>query len=133
MRVVLVCLAVAILVSGCGSYTGLKARNSESVILDEELRGCRATNVYDAINLLRPHLLNKIYRKIDSQSRLNKYTVGGADDLVIYYRTGKTMGIDRLRSISIYDVIRIEYLEPTDATMRFGTGHSAGVMLIESK
>ena len=132
MRRVVFYAFLAVILNGCGSYTGMKARGSSSIIHEEELRGCHATNLYDAINLLRPHLMNKMYRKIESQSNLNEFTVGGADDIVIYYNGGKSAGIQRLRSISIHDVARVEYLEPTDATMRFGTGHSSGALLIES-
>ena len=39
--------------------------------------------------------------------------------------------LNTLRGIELSDVLRIEYINPLDATTRFGTGHSGGVISVD--
>ena len=41
--------------------------------------------------------------------------------------------IDDLHTIAIGDVDTISYMSPSDATTRFGTGHTSGVILLTTR
>lgn len=44
-----------------------------------------------------------------------------------------SQGTRHLNAIAAQDVLEIRYLSPIDATLRFGTGHSAGAILVTTR
>ena len=83
------------------------------------------SNAYDAIQRLRPDMLRK---------RMGARTGEGASADIEIYVDGRHVGaLETLRSIPAEQIKEILYLNSSDATLRFGTGHTEGAILITSK
>ena len=102
--------------------TGIVAEHhSGSVITQEELAGTSAQNALDAIMRLRPNFL----------ASRGATTINASDHGIVVYSNGQRLGgSETLRDIPLQEIKRIEYLNSSDATQRFGTGHSHGAILI---
>jgi len=76
-------------------------------------------NVYDAIRRLRSDWL---------RIRGATSTREGGGGIVVYVDGVRAGGVDRLEQITLTQVVKVRYVGPSDATTRWGTGHSAGVI-----
>jgi len=132
MRSFIPCILVLGLMMGCASYTGTAVSGSSNVITLEELETCSASNAYEAIQLLRPRLLEKIYRKNDQIGYVSGSGQTGSREVTIYFDGARRTGLESLSSVGISGIKEIRYLDPEDATMRYGTGHSGGALVIKS-
>lgn len=79
-----------------------------------------ATNVYDAIQRLRPQWL--------TSARIRRG--GSGDDLVVYLDSNRYGSTNSLRQISLGGVQEVRYFGATEATNRYGTGHTGGAILV---
>ena len=127
MRHILLTLLVATAaVTACGSPRAPSAtpRNAD-VITAEELERANIGNAYHAIERLRPRFL---------RVRGPSSVANASADRVIVYVDNTRMGyVDVLREIQADDIREIRYLSASDATSRFGTGHTAGAILVTRK
>ena len=58
---------------------------------------------------------------------------GPSADIEIYF-DGRHVGpLESLSSIPVEQIREIRYLASTDATLRFGTGHTEGAIVVTSK
>ena len=57
----------------------------------------------------------------------------GAFDIVVYQDGIKTGGPSSLESVPTMSVREIRYINAADATVRFGTGHMMGAILVTMK
>ena len=92
-----------------------------SVLTDAEIARSGARTAYEAIRRLRPEYFAFV-RRSDSN-----------DELVVYVdgiRIGTTEVLHAISSVSIREVRRFDTRE---ATTRFGTGHSAGAIVMLTK
>lgn len=133
MRFTIYGLLIGFLLTGCASYMGTAASGPTNVITKDELATCSASDVLEAIQLLRPQLLNKIYRKIDSVAYVGGGTRVGSSEIPIYFDGARRTGLESLSHIEISGLKEIIYVEPEDAAMRFGTGHAGGAIIVRSK
>ena len=115
-------LAVVILGSACassGQPGQSRPRRSSNLITAEELSELSVSSAYEAVQRLRPAWL---------QAR-------GRSGLPVVYRNNTRWGSDprSLESIQI-DVIReMRFLSASDATTRYGTGFTGGVILVVTR
>lgn len=86
-------------------------------ITAEEIAAANVYNAYDAVTKLRPLFL---------QQR-------GSSPPVVYVDNVRYGAPATLRDIPTTNVQRIEYIGANDATTRFGTGHSGGVIMVSMK
>lgn len=98
------------------------ARNA---IVRVELEGFDDLSAYEAIRRLKPGWLR--YR---GQSVL---TSPGREGLRVYVNGSLYGEADALSQIRVPDIERIEYLDARVATLRFGTGHTVGAILITTR
>lgn len=98
-------------------------RRSENLITSDELSGSTAQNVFQAVQVLRPGWLR-------SRARTSLGAGGSADGLWVYMDNTRYGGIDALRQLPLTGIIEIRYLDPAEATTRFGTGHTLGAIVI---
>lgn len=121
-------LILALLCVGCTSKSMKKtARKSTSVITEAEIEQSTATNAFELIQQLRPHLLQR-------QNRSQSVSLTpGAPSAVVYLDGVRYGNLESLRNISSFSISEIEYLSPREATFRFGTDHNAGAFMIKSK
>lgn len=122
MRVALVCLA-----AGCGtarSPTMAEPRNPD-VITAAELERSGDITARQAIERLRPRFL-----RMRGPSSLQN---ADADRLIVYVDNARIGGVEVLGQIHAFEIREIRYLSAPDATSRYGTGHSGGVIAIARK
>ena len=92
------------------------------VLTAEEIASVPATNIYDVVRRLRPQWLRQRSAPTVRDPQPTRPVV---------YVDGVPQGsVGVLRDYRRENVIRMEFLGPSDATNRFGTGHSGGVILV---
>jgi len=126
-------LALAIFgwtVAGCAVRSGGEAgqaapRGQSNQISVEEVVEARVQNAHDLIRAVRPNWL-----QFRGQQSLSDPTSGQ----VIVYIDGTRAGtLQILRQIPITDVHTARYLSASEATARFGTNHTGGVIQIMTR
>ena len=101
------------------------ARGGPNLILGEELAGSSAENALQAVRLLRPSMLRARGGSSGDAT--------GASNIVVYQDGVKLGGPGSLESISTISVREIRLINAGDATVRFGTGHTMGAILVTMK
>jgi hypothetical protein len=97
------------------------------MLLQPEIQGARAVGLsaYDLIAQLRPEYLRS--RGATSISR------PGAGTAVVYLDGTRYGDLQTLRSMSAEQIERVDYLNASEATTRFGTDNTGGAILITTK
>jgi hypothetical protein len=114
-----VCLAILVLLA-CGSSGAGPGRGSANVITRSELSTLDLSTAYDAVQRLRPQFL----RGRGSTSIRDPNPV-----LPIVYIAGvKQGGPEALHRVRVSEVEEIRYINASDATTRYGTGHTGGAI-----
>ena len=120
-RLILGAFALAKGLAGCasaGGGSGTGGSSSPNRIVIADLAGLDQYDVYQAIQRLRPRWL----------------TSRGTSEPEVYIDGARrTGGLDQLRSMRSADVQQMEFMSATDASTRFGTGHTGGAILITTK
>jgi hypothetical protein len=105
---------------GCHPHQ-IAPRDAEQLSREEMLKE-HFTNVYDAVASLRSGWLT--VRGTDSFRQTSQVWV--------YYDENRLGGVDEMRSVMVTSVAGVQHYNGVDATMRWGVGHSAGVIQILS-
>lgn len=119
----LVTFALSVGLAGCASGGGGGARPAGATsnrIVQEELEPLGQLDALQAVQRLRSRWL---------QGRAG---IGG-EPPVLYVDGTRRGAADELRFIRADEVARIDYMSASDATTRFGTGHSGGAILVMSR
>jgi len=120
---VVLSLAVAAACASSGSTTrqaGSTAhRGNSTLVTQEEIVETRTVNVYDAIQRLRPQWFTS------SQARGAR-----SDPVQVYLDSNRYGTIESLHGLSVGGVQEIRYLSASEATNRWGTGHTGGAILV---
>jgi hypothetical protein len=121
----LVVLAAACVSGSAGSGGTGSASGRRELLLHAELTGgtSAATNLYDAIRVLRPEWLNK-------RSGGSLMQTG---DLYVYLDNARLGTPETLRSIRTERVESVRYVNPTEAQSRYGADHVHGAILVTSR
>lgn len=114
--------ALATGLAGCASSGGGESggpRRDPNLITAEELADYTTLSAVDVVRRLRPRWL---------QGR-------GGQNTPVLILDGTRMGDaqNELRSISVSDIAEMQYLNASDATMRFGTNFTGGAILVTSR
>lgn len=126
-------LATAIVVlAGCASGGGgaSAAKQNPNLISTEEIVASSASNAYEVIQRLRPSFLRTRGAVHGTPGAANAMEMV---DLVVYLNENRLGGSDQLRQISTTDIREIRYFNSSEATTKWGTGHSAGAIQIVSR
>ncbi len=127
-RCVFVFAATLLLWSCAASNGNQKPRSSRYLITEEEIVNSGTTNVFDAIQQLKPEWL------LQSQRRgVKSVNVSDSSEPMVYVNNARYGGVESLVNISTLNVLEIRFLQPSEATTRFGTGHTGGAFLINVK
>lgn len=126
----IVLLAASVGLASCASsatqQSGAAPRRDTSVITAEELATIPQGDLYSAIEQLRPTFLQT--RGVTSPG------VGTAPEVLNVYVNGTRSGdVNVLHQIQVIDVKEVRRLSATEATQRFGTGHTMGAILVTRK
>ena len=128
-RFVLV-LALQLALVGCGrgarEWEDLGFRDRSILTANEiQMQKAGAWTAYDVIARLRPE-----YLRSRGAASLRNTTPPTA---VVYLDEMRYGGINSLKSLSADQILRIEYINASDATTRFGTDHLGGAILVTTK
>jgi hypothetical protein len=121
----LTALALSLLAVGCASnkaatQAAAPHRSTGDVLPGDELTGTGATNVYEAVQRLRPQWL--------TSARVRRG--GSGDELVVYLDSNRYGTLTSLRSLSLGGIQEVRYYGASEATNRFGTGHTGGAIVV---
>lgn len=129
--------AVALVILGCGgggsgtsaqAATGTRTRGSANVITEAEISSSVYQNALEVVQNLRPQML--IPRGVGSDAT----GLSAASIPIIIYMDDVRLGEpSSLTNIPASRVKEIRFLNARDATTRYGTGHSSGVILVLTK
>ncbi len=114
--------AVACAAASQGSQTGGRRSNT---ITAEEIASVYASNAYELVQRLRPQWLVTRGAAGSREAVLEGGLSGG---IVVYVDGVRRGGVDALRELSREQVRELRWIDAKDATTRYGTGHSSGVI-----
>jgi len=124
-------LAMIALAVGCasGGVPTTGKNQNQNVITSEEIARTSASNAYELIQHLRPNYLRTrgAVHGAPSSDGTNHLE---AVDLVVYLNESRFGGSDQLRQITLSDIREIRYYSASEATTKWGTGHSAGAIQV---
>jgi len=129
--------AIALAVLGCGGggagtsaqpATATRTRGAANVITEAEINSGQYQNALEAVQNLRPSML--IPRGVGSDAT----GLSAASIPIIIYMDDVRLGEpSSLTNIPANRVKEIRFINARDATTRYGTGHSSGVILVTTK
>ena len=100
------------------------ARSSRNVLLRTELNEIQQAEMdaFTAIRQFRPNML----------TGTNASTMGGGygAGMTVFLNGAKQGGVEALRNIRMIEVEKIEYINGSEATQRYGTGYAGGAILV---
>jgi outer membrane cobalamin receptor len=121
-RIVSALAFVVLLVAGCASGSGERAaRPQPNVITAEEIQPAQFRSAFELIRALRPQWLTTTGSSIQNQ---------GAGQILVYVDGMRMGGTAFLSQIPTTDMRGARWLSATEATIRYGTGHSGGAIEI---
>ena len=114
-------LVSALLADACASASGSEILGPSDAVTRAELEGVPFGNTYLAVARLRPTWVRP--RAAPS--------FGSSPAYPVVYIDGIAQGdIRELERLPVSEVELLRYLGPNDATTRYGTGHTAGAILV---
>jgi GDP-D-mannose dehydratase len=126
MKRVLSGLLLVITLTACASTGEPRApRASRNVLTYEEISRSNASTAFEAIRQLRPEYL----RTRGAQSVQNP----SAEYAVVYVNGVRAGDLGMLHSIRATDIQEVRYMNASEATTRYGTGHAGGVIEVRTR
>ena len=124
-------VALIVVASACvSSGGGAVPIQNQNVISTEEITQSAAANAYDLIQRLRPNYLRTRGAVHGTPDKANKLE---PVDVVVYLNDNRLGTSDQLRQISTMDIREIRYFSSSEATTKWGTGHSAGAIQVVTR
>jgi len=111
--------AITLVVSACAS-AGRTGAVPRDIITRDEIERLNVSNALEVVERLRPEFLRGRGRVSIEQP--------DAQFPVVYVNGVRAGRLDALHSITASDVHEIRYISAADATTRYGTGHTGGVI-----
>jgi hypothetical protein len=108
-------------------------RGSSNLITEAEIVATGLDNLYEVVERLRPSML-RTRGQVGRISGATEGSAGASSSAIKVYLNGTQIGdTQALRQIQARSVKQVQYLSPSDATTRFGTGVDAGAIVVTSK
>ena len=125
-------LVSSALLVGCASAsTTSGATRNPNLITAEEIAQNSSSNAYELIQRLRPSFLRT--RGAAHGAPMNGTNTIEPVEIVVYLNETRLGGSEQLRQLPTTDIREIHYYSASDATTKWGTGHSAGAIQIISR
>jgi len=124
MRSFLLALAISLMAAAACASTGdgQGTRRDSNVITQDELTPHHEISAFQAIRRLRPNWL-----QVRGATRLS----GAQRASIQVHVDGMHRGsVEELRSIRAEYVVEIRYMSASEATTRYGTGYTGGLILV---
>ena len=100
-------------------------RGNRYLITEGEIATSSQDNAFDVIETIRPSMLMK--------SRGLSSDADAAVEIMVYLDEVRLGNPENLRNIPRTTVREIRFISASEATMKFGTGHGAGAILVSTK
>lgn len=97
----------------------------QNLITQAEIEYVNVSNAYEAIQRLRPRMLQ---RRVGSST-----DKGEAGEIIVRLDNARYGFTDQLSGISSDRIKEIRFISPSDATTQWGTGYTEGVILVITK
>jgi len=128
-------------VSRDAMYAGMTKESAgrRAITLEEIQKSGVTGNVYDVVYTLRRTWLST--RGVGSFGEAPRYVttedgkeqlIEGAPELIVYFDQMKMGSVEQLRQLPIAGVVEVRYYDPSQATFKFGSGHSRGAIQVIS-
>ena len=124
-RSLLVLLAGLTLAACSGNRSSDSPTRQRDLISAEEIAALNVATAFDVVRQLRPEFLR-------TRGTMSLREAGG-EYAVVYMNGMRLGGPDQLHQIRASDVHTIRYIGASDATTRWGTGHTGGVIEVTVK
>jgi hypothetical protein len=127
-------LATSVLLAGCASAGAKQAvtRDPNVITADEIAQNPSSPNAYDLIQRLRPSFL-RTRGAVHGTAAPGGSSGFEAVDVVVYLNEARLGGTEQLRQLQTTDIREIRYYNSSDATTKWGTGHTAGAIQVISR
>ena len=131
LRILAVAAFGLLLAAGaCATGTTGGARAQGDVITLEEIEQASVRDAYEIVRQFRPRWLRGRGPQTFTDDVRNTTTPGypkvKVDEL-------PPMDLESLRDIRVVEIAEIRYINPRDATLRYGTGFSGGIIQVITK
>ena len=117
-----VCVGVLACAQATHTTAGTAPAQSRHVLLGDEIQAASVATAYQAVARLRPEWLHR-----RGQMSIRDPSAGA---VVVYLDGLREGGANALEGIAAETVLAMEYLNGSEATTRFGTGHAGGAILV---
>lgn len=97
------------------------ARRDRQVLSRDEIRATQFTNAYDVILALRGNWL---------RSRTAESVSGKSSSVQVYLDQQRLTGPEELRTMQPTNIASIRFMDPLQASARYGMDHGAGAILV---
>ncbi len=119
-------IALALVMASCSSAgTGSATSRNSHVVTTEELAGADYLSGLEAVRRLRPNWL-----RVRGQATFSRQWSEG---IRLYVDGRHHHDISELKSIRCSDIREMRFLTGREATMRYGTDHGDGAILVQLK
>jgi hypothetical protein len=118
---VLVALA---LLAGCatgGEERERAPRQQQNLLTEAQIHAGTYQTAFEVVQSLRPSWLRERARSVTNPQ--------GAE-VAVYLDGVRLGGTGALRQVRVQNISTMQFMTPSDATTRFGTGHAGGAILI---
>lgn len=117
--------ALLVAVAACASGRSQPTSGGREVITEQEIASTKASDAYQVIQQLRADFL---------RSRGRTSFRDAAPPTADVFVDGRFFGsLESLRGIQASDITTIRFLKAADATIKYGTGHVAGVIEVMTR
>lgn len=118
---------LAVVLAGCASSPGTSSPGRQrDLITFEEIAGSNVGTAYEVIEKLRPEYLR-------SRGSVSPLRSAEPERAVVYIDGVRSGGPDALRNIPRESLQEVRYLNGSDATTMYGTGHGGGAIQVRTR
>lgn len=139
-RSLLLLLSGVLVLAACAPARAGGSRTTNDAITLEEIRASGATNAYALIESDRPMWMRtrgtQSFReegKLNIRGKTEISTVAGKRTIAVYLDNARLGGVDALKGVTLAEITSIAFFGPQAATLRWGSGHSHGVILLSTR
>jgi hypothetical protein len=115
-------VAFVLLLAGCASSGERSTGSPSNVITAQDIQSAQFRSAFELIRALRPQWLTA-----------SGSSIRGSGQIVVYVDDMRMGGTEYLNQVPTKDRKDARWLSPPEATIRYGTGHSAGAITIQTR
>lgn len=114
-----------------GTSAAARSRNGNTITA-AELSEAGAQNLYQAVQILRPQWLRARPRTSMGAAGSRSGGASSADVTIVYLDQNRYGGLTALQQLTMGGVTEIRFYDGLEATNRFGSGHTAGAIVVRT-